>query len=708
VDSGLPEPYDFRQQTMKHTANSVRPGRGWFVHLVILLAAATTTAKAAVQVVIGHNDDNEATASFHFTNVHSPAKVDAGAAAKFSILTGTRDGNGGFIECLTDGQLPETADEPAANFFFTHGAEPGRLVADLGQPIEVKAVNSYSWHPGGRAPQVYRLYGSEGALSDFSPTSVRSTTLAKEGWRLVATVDTRRQFGRQGGQYGVSVADPAGSLGKFRYLLFEVAATDPQDPFGQTFFSEIDVVDANAPAVVESPADKASGVIVVSSSDGHCEITINTTRAPGLSEWARNQLAPVLAEWYPRIVAMLPGEGFVAPKRFSVDIRPGKGVAATSGARITANADWLQQELHGEALGAIIHEVVHVVQQYRDGRRGKPDAPRPPGWLVEGIPDYIRFFQFEPQSHGADLYWLDSRPNVKLNYDGSYRISANFLHYVVANHDPDQRLIARLNAACRGRSYTDELWKEWTGKTLAELNNEWQTATKQQLAALAGEGANTLSTAERAAGWELLFTGRDFTGWSNFKSSEVRPGWQVRDGALVCADPHNAGDLVTRGQFGAFELQLDYNISPGGNSGIIFHVTDAGGAVWATGPEFQLEDNAKAADPQRCGWLYALYKPPVDPRTGKPVDATLPAGQWNHVRLVVTPERCEHWINGVKYFDYVLGSPDFQRRVAASKFSKMPLFAKAGRGYLALQGDHGQVSFRNLKVRSLATKTTTH
>ena len=97
----------------------------------------------------------------------------------------------------------------------------------------------------------------------------------------------------------------------------------------------------------------------------------------------------------------------------------------------------------------------------------------------------------------------------------------------------------------------------------------------------------------------------------------------------------------------------------------------------------------------------------MDPRTEKPVDATLPAGEWNHVRLVISPDRCEHWINGVKYFDYVIGSDDFKQRVAASKFSKMALFAKSGGGYLALQGDHGQVSFRNIKVRSLPAKTAT-
>jgi hypothetical protein len=215
---------------------------------------------------------------------------------------------------------------------------------------------------------------------------------------------------------------------------------------------------------------------------------------------------------------------------------------------------------------------------------------------------------------------------------------------------------------------------------------------------------NTLTAAEKAAGWQLLFDGQSFAGWHNFKSDAVRPGWQVKDGTLVCADPHNAGDIVTTAKFGWFELQLDYNISEAGNSGIMFHVTDDGPKVWATGPEFQLEDNVKAVDPIRCGWLYALYQPPIDPKTGKTLDSTKPVGQWNHVRLVISPEKCVHEINGVKYFEYVLGSDDFNARVAKSKFAKMPSFAKAASGFIALQGDHGSVSFRNIKVLPLAAK----
>lgn len=231
------------------------------------------------------------------------------------------------------------------------------------------------------------------------------------------------------------------------------------------------------------------------------------------------------------------------------------------------------------------------------------------------------------------------------------------------------------------------------------------TASNNKPAASTEEAQpNTLSDAEKADGWKLLFDGKSLGGWHTFKRKDVRPGWQVKDGTLDCVDPHKAGDLCTNDQFDWFELQLDYNITPAGNSGIMYHVTDKGGAVWETGPEFQLEDNQKAADPIRCGWLYALYKPPVDSNTGKTLDATKPVGQWNHVRLLISPEKCEHEINGVKYFEYVLHSDDFNARVAKSKFDRMSNFCKSDIGYIALQGDHGSIAFRNIKIKPIEAK----
>src|ERR1039458_3771724 len=216
--------------------------------------------------------------------------------------------------------------------------------------------------------------------------------------------------------------------------------------------------------------------------------------------------------------------------------------------------------------------------------------------------------------------------------------------------------------------------------------------------AAAAEDANlnTLTAEEKAAGWQLLFNGTNFNGWHCFNTPQIRPGWVVKDGCLVCANPAQAGDIVTSDEYGWFDLQLDYNISDGGNSGILYHVTAENEVprkpTWYTGPECQLLDNVNGHDGptmegrQLSGWLYALYQPPVDSKTGKPLDATKPAGQWNHIRLLITPEKCEHDINGVKYFEYVLHSDDFNARLAKSKFAQMPPFAKSDVGKIAWQG----------------------
>lgn len=212
---------------------------------------------------------------------------------------------------------------------------------------------------------------------------------------------------------------------------------------------------------------------------------------------------------------------------------------------------------------------------------------------------------------------------------------------------------------------------------------------------------NTLTSAEKAHGWKLLFDGKTLDGWSNFKATGVKPGWEVKDGELTCVDPHNAGDIVTADKFGSFELQIDFKMGKGANSGIMYHVADTGGAAWATGPEVQLEDNPNAADPQKAGWLYALYEPAIDPKTGKPLDTTKPAGEWNHLRIVISPKGCFHEMNGTRYVEYKLGSDDFKARVAKSKFGTMKGFAESPEGRIALQGDHGMVAFKNIKIRPL-------
>ena len=195
---------------------------------------------------------------------------------------------------------------------------------------------------------------------------------------------------------------------------------------------------------------------------GAYRFTVDTSEAPDLAEWANTELIPVMQKWYPMIVKMLPSEGYTAPKTFSITFTDRyKGVAATGGNRIECNPAWYRGQLKGEAIGSLVHELVHVVQQYH-GKRG-------PGWLIEGIPDYIRWYLYEPQSRGADI-----RPARAsgARYDGSYRVSANFLNYVIGKYDKD--LIQGLNAALREGRYDAAIWKTRTGLTVEELGDEWK------------------------------------------------------------------------------------------------------------------------------------------------------------------------------------------------------------------------------------------
>ena len=213
---------------------------------------------------------------------------------------------------------------------------------------------------------------------------------------------------------------------------------------------------------------------------------------------------------------------------------------------------------------------------------------------------------------------------------------------------------------------------------------------------------NTLSEEEKRSGFKLLFDGKSTDSFRSYKSDKLSPRWKAVDGALTRAE-EGAGDIVTKEQYGAFELLIDYKIAPGGNSGIMFHVTEEEGTPWMTGPEIQVQDNRGGHDPQLSGWLYQLYQPPVDPRTGKPVDATKPAGEWNTLRILIAPrgEKSQIWMNGVKYAEFVKGSDDWNQRVARSKFNSMKSFGKPTKGHISLQ-DHGDdVAFRNIKIRAI-------
>ncbi|MFN0051613.1 MAG: PQQ-dependent sugar dehydrogenase [Planctomycetales bacterium] len=216
---------------------------------------------------------------------------------------------------------------------------------------------------------------------------------------------------------------------------------------------------------------------------------------------------------------------------------------------------------------------------------------------------------------------------------------------------------------------------------------------------------NSLSESEKRTGWTLLFDGQTTTGWRNYKRDSLSDGWGIAEGALARVKD-GAGDIVTSEQYDSFELQLEYKISKGGNSGIMFHVTEEADAPWQTGPEIQVQDNVDGRDPQKAGWLYQLYSAAPAPFTNKATDATRPAGQWNHVQLKVTPVGCEININGTRYAMFQKGSPDWDARVKKSKFAQYPNFGKPTKGHICLQ-DHGDsVAYRNIKIRRLTAEGT--
>jgi hypothetical protein len=386
------------------------------------------------------------------------------------------------LAVLHDGRVPAEEDQPSENFFFGAGTEGGRLQLDLGGVIAVRQVSTYSWHVNARAPQVYRLYAADGTALGFNAAPKRGTDPESCGWKLVAAVDTRPTDGDGGGQHGVAVLDPdSGALGNYRFLLFDISRTEDRDPFGNTFYSEIDVMDANGPEpVIATAAGDGKPVLKAFETEGgRYRFTLDATAAPDLVEWADVELRPVVQQWYPRLVAMLPSDGFVAPTQLTLRFRNDMGgtPASAGGGRINMNSGWFRRELNREARGAVVHEMVHVIQDYGRARRANPNATRTPGWLVEGIADYIRWFLYEPETQGAEI---TERNLARAKYDASYRITGNFLNWVTQTQD--REIVRKLNAAAREGKYAEELWKKWTGKTLPELGDEWKKEHEARLA----------------------------------------------------------------------------------------------------------------------------------------------------------------------------------------------------------------------------------
>jgi hypothetical protein len=229
--------------------------------------------------------------------------------------------------------------------------------------------------------------------------------------------------------------------------------------------------------------------------------------------------------------------------------------------------------------------------------------------------------------------------------------------------------------------------------------------------AQAGTAApNTLTAAEKAAGWKLLFDGKTTEGWRGYNSTTFpAAGWTVVDGTIKKVakgeKPGVGGDIITNDEYSNFELALEWKLAPGGNSGLKYLITEAPGSTGhaGVGYEMQILDDERHPDAKMgvngnrtAGSLYDLIAPSTH--------AAHPIGEWNQVRLVVRGHHVEHWLNGQKVVQFEIGSPEMKALIAKSKYKDIKGFGEATSGHILLQ-DHGdEVSFRNIKLRQLTGK----
>ena len=198
------------------------------------------------------------------------------------------------------------------------------------------------------------------------------------------------------------------------------------------------------------------------------------------------------------------------------------------------------------------------------------------------------------------------------------------------------------------------------------------------------------------AEWIVLFDGEKVNGLRGYKQEGLPDSWVIVDGALKTIPGHGV-DLISEDVYKNFELELEWKVPKGGNSGIFYFATEEGKHIYESAPEMQVLDNIAHKDGLRdvttAGSLYDLIAPI------KNVVKTV--GEFNQVRIKVEDNHVEHWLNGIKILEYEYQSEHMKALIAKSKFKTMPLFAKASSGHIGLQGDHGEIWYRNIRIRKL-------
>jgi hypothetical protein len=213
------------------------------------------------------------------------------------------------------------------------------------------------------------------------------------------------------------------------------------------------------------------------------------------------------------------------------------------------------------------------------------------------------------------------------------------------------------------------------------------------------EKDNQLSSAEKKAGWQLLFDGKTTDGWRSYKNAPS-DGWEGVNGELYCKETgvQHRADLITKEQYADFELAFDWKVRKGANSGIIYRANEDHDAAYESASEYQLIDDkgyeGKLEEWQKAGADYAMH-PPLQ-------SISKPAGEYNHSVIKAKGKQIEHWLNGVKVAAYEIGTPEWFELKAKSKWKDIKGWGENSQGHICIQGDHGGgVWLKNIKIRKL-------
>lgn len=217
-------------------------------------------------------------------------------------------------------------------------------------------------------------------------------------------------------------------------------------------------------------------------------------------------------------------------------------------------------------------------------------------------------------------------------------------------------------------------------------------------------GTTTKDSVTDNAAWETLFDGKTLNGWHGFnKDGAPIKNWIIIDGALVClghAEGDSGGDIVTDKAYENFELEWDWKVDSGSNSGVMYHVIEDKkySAPYQTGPEYQIIDDVnfpgKLEDWQKAGADYAMHLAGSNKKL-KPV------GEWNNSKIIFNKGKVEHWLNGEKILAFEAWTPEWNKLRETGKWKDFPDYGKAATGLIALQ-DHGNKAYyKNIRIRKL-------